>query len=146
MKSTSQHNEQRCLPRNSSGVVKREVRRGGGGGRRGGRGGWNEGGGGEGWRGVINIQNEKQESRAVPSDKYLALVPTPERLNSVINANLPAVPPTPYHPLRLLSRLCTYTREPEGGLKQALESILEFQSVYDSFWRPVKKGTLAPEN
>lgn len=63
---------------------------------------------GEGWHRVINIQNEEQESRAVPSDKYLAPVPTPERLNSVINANLPAVPPTPYHPLRLLSRLCTY--------------------------------------
>lgn len=77
----------------------------------------------------------------MPSDKYLALVPTPERLNSVINANLPAVPPTPYHPLRLLSRLCTY-REPEGGLKQALESILEFESVYDSFWRTVKKKLL----
>lgn len=46
MKSTSQHNEQRCLPRNSSDVVKREVRRGGGGGeagRGGGEGGTKEG-------------------------------------------------------------------------------------------------------
>lgn len=74
----------------------------------GGEGGTVERGWREGWRGVINIQNEEQESRAVPSDKYLALVPTPERLNSVINANLPAVPPALYHPLRLLSRLCTY--------------------------------------